>query len=224
MTNEKRFVLFVTLVFFWMLTTSYLFPARKRPQQQPAAEGKVDEKPAAPDLKLAKAASKNAEPAQGTPKSGDEKSKDAAQPQAKPGAPGEPAKPAVAMVNRSELVLGSLTDKSAGDFLMEVQLEQKGAGIESVYSSRYLAERDMNGGRGVARQRPLQLFGDSTWPPSLALTLSNNNAVALPIEAPRRTTLKPTPCSARRPPMPKTRSTPWSGRSCATTRAALFVR
>ena len=184
MTNEKRFVLFVTLVFFWMLTTSYLFPARKRPQQQPAAEGKVDEKPVVPDLKLAKTDGKNAEPAKAAQKSGVEKSKDATQPPATTNVPGEPAKPAVAMVNRSELVLGSLTDKSAGDYLIEVQLEQKGAGIESVYSSRYFAERDMNGGRGVARQRPLQLLGDMTWPPSLAVTLSNASAVALPIDAP----------------------------------------
>ena len=43
-----------------------------------------------------------------------------------------PAKPEVELVKPSELVLGSITDKSPAGYLLEVQLEQKGAGIESV--------------------------------------------------------------------------------------------
>ena len=69
-------------------------------------------------------------------------------------------KPEVELVKPSELVLGSLTDKTAGGYRLEVQLEQKGAGIESVYSSRYDAELEDNGLAGQAVKRPLQLIGD----------------------------------------------------------------
>ena len=71
-----------------------------------------------------------------------------------------PAKPEVELVKPSELVLGSLTDKSAGGYLLEVQLEQKGAGIDSAYSSRYDAELEDNGLGAQAAKRPLQLIGD----------------------------------------------------------------
>ena len=87
-----------------------------------------------------------------------------------------PAKPEIELVKPSELVLGSLTDKSAGGYRIEVQLEQKGAGIDSVYSSRYDAEPEDNGLGAMARKRPLRLIGHNPhWPPSLALTLSQGN-------------------------------------------------
>jgi YidC/Oxa1 family membrane protein insertase len=56
---------------------------------------------------------------------------------------------------------------------MELQLEQKGAGVESVLSSRFDAEFD----GGPNPHRPLQLLRrDPIWPPSLALTFSSPSA------------------------------------------------
>ena len=56
-------------------------------------------------------------------------------------------------------------------YRLEVQLEQKGAGVESLLSSRYDAEFE---GRDKPH-RPLQLIRrDPVWPPSLSLTLSTD--------------------------------------------------
>ena len=43
-----------------------------------------------------------------------------------------PKGPQVALVEPDELVLGSPTDKSPTGYRLEVQLEQKGAGVEAV--------------------------------------------------------------------------------------------
>jgi YidC/Oxa1 family membrane protein insertase len=168
MTNEKRFVLFVTLVFFWMIATSYLFPPRRVPPAPP----KADEKTKLADLDEKKLAKIDAGDA--AAKGDAEKAKPASAVAAK--AAVAPAKPDVEWVKPSELVLGSLTDKSAGDFLLEVRFDQKGAGIDSAFSSRYDAENEGGGLKGPADKRPLQLIGDKNWPPSLALTLSQRGA------------------------------------------------
>ena len=44
------------------------------------------------------------------------------------------------MEQEAALVLGSLIDQSPSGYRLEVQLTQKGAGIESVASSQYKAE------------------------------------------------------------------------------------
>jgi YidC/Oxa1 family membrane protein insertase len=181
MTNEKRFVLFVTLVFFWMLATSYLFPPKKLPPPPAgAAADKANAKGKLVELDLAKLEQDAATKAGGKP-AGD-KAKEAVKPDAKPTIGAAPAKPDVDLVKPWELILGSLTDKSAGDFLLEVQLEQKGAGIASAYSSRYDAEREDTARADKVRKRPLQLIGDGLWPPSLALTLTTGNAGAADLE------------------------------------------
>ena len=94
-----------------------------------------------------------------------EKSKDATKDEAKAAIAAAPAKPEIELVKPTELVLGSVTDKSAGGYRIEVQLEQKGAGIYSVYSSRYDAEPEDNALGGMARKRPLRLIG---YDPTLA--------------------------------------------------------
>ncbi len=105
-----------------------------------------------------------------------EKSKVATKNDAKATVAAAPSKPEIELVKAAELVLGSVTDKSAGGYRIEAQLEQKGAGIESVYSSRYDAEPEDNGLGGMARKRPLRLIDRNRhWPPSLALTLSQGN-------------------------------------------------
>jgi YidC/Oxa1 family membrane protein insertase len=175
MTNEKRFVLFVTLVFLWMIGTSYLFPPKKLPPAPGAAE-KAKEKGTLVELDLDKELKQLA--AKDAVKAGVEPRKDGPKADATPALTAAPASPDVELVKPSELVLGSLTDKSAGDYLLEVQLEQKGAGIESAHSSRYDAESEDNGLGAKARKRPLRLIGDHIWPPSLALTLSQGNAAA----------------------------------------------
>ena len=72
-------------------------------------------------------------------------------------------------VDYKELVLGSASDKTPGGYRMEVQFDQKGAGVESILSSRYDAEFE---GR-INPHLPLQIIRrDLLTPPSLALTLS----------------------------------------------------
>ena len=141
MSNEKRFVLFVILVFLWMMGTSYLFPPRKKPPA-PAAADQAKDKDKLVELDLDNP-EKALEDSQGNDraKQGAElqrkcQGRREAKADAKPAVAAAPASSQVELVKPSELVLGSLTDKSPGGYLLEVQLEQKGAGIDSVYSSR----------------------------------------------------------------------------------------
>jgi len=68
-------------------------------------------------------------------------------------------------VPETELVLGSVTDQLPAGYRLKAQLTQKGAGIESVYSSRYNAEFQI----GQKNKQPLTLVRkDRFWPlPSL---------------------------------------------------------
>jgi YidC/Oxa1 family membrane protein insertase len=168
MTNEKRFVLFVTIVFLWMMATNYFFPRRKPAPVPPAVE-KIKAKDKLPELDLAKADVRA--PAKEETKPAPEKSKDPIKNEARAAVAAAPPKPEIELVKPTELLLGSATDKSVGGYRIEAQLEQKGAGIYSVYSSRYDAEPEDNGLRGMARKRPLRLIDHNRhWPPSLALT------------------------------------------------------
>src|SRR5262249_52899534 len=82
-----------------------------------------------------------------------------------------PKPPTVELVDPAELVLGSAADKSPGGYRLEVRLDQNGAGVDSVVSSRYDAELE----GGVARKRPLELIRrDPKRPRSLTLNLSRS--------------------------------------------------
>jgi len=172
MSQQKRIALFFVVVFCWMITSSYLSkmmgwnpPPRKPPAH--AAAGKDKDKEPKPDLAEAKA---EAGP---TPKGdagpGIRKSQDLAAAEAKKGGPARPRQPEIELVRFQDLVLGSATDKSADGYRLEVWLDQKGAGVESVYSSRYNAEFEF----GKPGRRPLEFIRRTALaPPSMSLTLS----------------------------------------------------
>jgi YidC/Oxa1 family membrane protein insertase len=178
MTNEKRFVLFVAIVFLWMMGTNYFFPRRK-PAPLPAAADNLKAKDKLLELDLAKAEGRAAgkdDKRDGKKPEAEKQNKDATKKDAKTAVAAAPSKPEIELVKVSELVLGSVKDKTAAGFRIEAQLEQKGAGIYSVYSSRYDAEPEDNALAGMARKRPLRLIDRNRhWPPSLALTLSQGN-------------------------------------------------
>jgi YidC/Oxa1 family membrane protein insertase len=186
MSNEKRFISFVIVVFLWMIASSYLSrmmgwnPPPKKVPAVAADQGKINGE--APKPNLAKA---DASPvADGAPKAEADQTKKALKAEDKPTITAAPSKPEIELANPSELVLGSLTDKSPTGYLIEAQLEQKGAGIESVHSSRYDAELGNDFNRWNPRKRPLQLIGrNPAWPPSLALTLSPGNGAPAPAAA-----------------------------------------
>jgi YidC/Oxa1 family membrane protein insertase len=184
MSNEKRFISFVIVVFLWMIASSYLTrmmglnpPPPKKPPAIAADQDKVNGDPFKPNL--AKIATKPL--ADGGGKVEAEPTKENLKAEDKPAIKAAPTKPEIELVAPSELVLGSLTDKSPTGYLIEAQLEQKGAGIESVHSSRYDAELGNDFKRWNPIKRPLQLIGrDPKWPPSLALTLSPGNGAPIP--------------------------------------------
>jgi YidC/Oxa1 family membrane protein insertase len=185
MTNEKRFVLFVAIVFVWMLAVSsfsrmmgWTTPPKRIPPAEGVAE-KVQEQVKQGKLELAKA-----EALGDAAKPAVEKAKDERKNAGGAALSAAPPKQEIEIVKSSELVLGSLTDKTERGYRLEAQLEQKGAGIESVYSSRYDAELDEKIGRWSARKRPLELISrDTSWPPSVSLTLSRGNGAAPAAEA-----------------------------------------
>jgi YidC/Oxa1 family membrane protein insertase len=176
MSNEKRFALFVVLMFAWLLGFPYVLkffglapPAPKKPPA--AATAQQAGKPAGEAGAAAKA--KDALAGKGASEGAAEKVA------TKNGGAKEPAEkanePKGELVDPKELVLGSAVDKSPTGYRLEAQFEQKGAGVERVTSSRYDAEFE---GR-VNPHRPLQLIRrDPVWPPSLSLTLGNDAAPA----------------------------------------------
>src|SRR5262249_29581833 len=75
--------------------------------------------------------------------------------------------------NPSELILGSARNQGPNGYRLEVQLEQKGAGVGSLASSRYSAD---NEGHRIA-SRPLQLLKyDPPAPPTLATSPNEEHA------------------------------------------------
>ncbi len=171
MSTEKRFILFVAATFAWLM----LYPTimrfmgvdmtPKRPL--PAAKGALadlEKKNGLDPKKDDPTAKRPDSPANPAEKVAGEKAAKPVEGKAPP-----PRKPEVLEVKATDLVLGSVADKSEGGYRLEVWLAQKGAGIDSVFSSRYVADF---GDRKVARS-PLQLIRqDPVWPPSLAITLS----------------------------------------------------
>ncbi len=178
MSNERRLFLFVVLTFAWVLGFPVIAqklgwvrtpPAAKKPaaharndatekhdaEKHDAEKSKAAEKPeAVADAKAEPAKREAAEPAEAKP---------------------EAEKAEIELVPADELTMGTLADKSPGDYHFQIRLDQKGAGVASVLSSRYDADFE---GR-VNPHLPMRLIGRDpnlpagagAWPPSLALTL-----------------------------------------------------
>jgi YidC/Oxa1 family membrane protein insertase len=169
MSNEKRYVFFFILTFAWILGVTYFL-------------GEAEPKPAPKDLAKLKQADANGEKvAKKDDAAKDEKPKEkekgvAAAPAkaaADPKAPGEPPalkpKPDIAHVQPAELVLGSASKDPSNGYLLEVQLTQKGAGVESIASALYDAEFE---GQRPKPRKPLQLIQrDPKAPPSFGVNL-----------------------------------------------------
>jgi YidC/Oxa1 family membrane protein insertase len=175
MSNEKRLVLCVLLIFAWVTIAPRLFqsigllPAPRKaapPAQRPADPLKEGKQPGAANAELrppggqVEAAKNVASPEQAALRTEDKGAKrDVEKP--------ELATPA--LVDHRELVLGSYSDKSPGGYHAEVHLGQKGAGVESILSSRFDADFE---GR-VNPHLPLQIIRrDPTARLSLSLTMS----------------------------------------------------
>jgi YidC/Oxa1 family membrane protein insertase len=171
MTNEKRFVLFIAVMFGWLLAFPYVMrflglsaPPRKPPTIPPAAAKTGPEPPGKPAVEAEVARKEGSEPAAGD-------SKEPRKPAQEATAAKAPAQPNVEVVEESELVLGSLADVSDPGYRLLARLQQNGAGLESLLSSRFDAEFEV----GLPRRRPLQLVGRSRFagvPSSLSLTIS----------------------------------------------------
>jgi YidC/Oxa1 family membrane protein insertase len=177
MSNEKRLVLCVLIIFGWVMIAPRLFqslgmlppPAKKAPPPPLAAADplKNDKKPGDGNAELkspasrAEAAAKSvATAAQTTPKAEDKAAKPAGE---------KPRSTSPAPVDYQDLILGSAHDKSPDGYRIEVQLAQKGAGVESILSSRYDAEFE---GR-TNPHLPLQIIRrDPIVRPPLSLTMN----------------------------------------------------
>src|SRR4051794_5316582 len=116
MSNEKRFALFVVLMFAWLLGFPYIlkFLGLNPPPPQKKAPA------------IAAGAPKAEKEAPGV---GEAKAREAAAEKAAPGAPAEKAAaaeksraPQVALVDARDLVLGSTSDKSPTGYRLELQL------------------------------------------------------------------------------------------------------
>jgi YidC/Oxa1 family membrane protein insertase len=155
MSNEKRLVLFFVLAVVMMWGTQALMGRLgllpKRPEVAQVEAPKPE--PAKPEAEGEKPAAKPGEPPN-------------ANPEIKPAPEAK-----VALARPAELVLGSATDRTAGGYRLEVLLDQRGAGVAAIQSSRQEAEF----AEGKPRNRPLELIRpdlDSAAPPSFALDVS----------------------------------------------------
>jgi len=167
MSHEKRFAIFLVLMIVWLYTAPYVFDfmGLKPPANKPA---RLDAKQATDLTKAGDDKQKIAGAEKADPKSAKAEIKQ----------PAVPNGPEVELVPASRLVLGSATDKSPDGYRLEVQLEQNGAGVATVSSSRYDAEfKD-----GNFQKHPLELIErDPLWPASLSLTLNPNAGKPSPV-------------------------------------------
>jgi YidC/Oxa1 family membrane protein insertase len=178
MSQEKRIVLCFVLIICWMFVATYVRrqlgwdPPPKKPAPTVVAEkdknakadgGATDVGPAPKDRAARKDA---AGPGAQAEADGNRAGGDAV---AKGGGKPAPDRPETKLVDGAELLLGSIADKSPGAYRIAVQLQQKGAGVESVASSQYDAEFKY----GELRKRPFEFIQpDWSSPPSLSLTLT----------------------------------------------------
>jgi YidC/Oxa1 family membrane protein insertase len=153
MSTEKRLVLFLILSVFSLWGMQFLMgrlgllPPPRRPAvaQAPAAPGKGQDaaaKPAdadaaatKPDAVKPEALAGAARPADATPEP-------------------EGAAPEVALVPEAERTLGSIADRTPGGYRLELVIDQRGAGVERLRSSRIESEIK----EGVPKGRPLELI------------------------------------------------------------------
>jgi len=171
MSQQKQIVRFFVVVFCWMILSSYISKMMgwNPPPKKPAAQAAADkDKEPKPELAQAKAEAGPAPKRDSQP--GIRKGRDQAGAEAKKKDGPERPRPAeIELVKFQDLVLGSSADKSPDGYRLEVWLDQKGAGVESLYSSRFNAEFEF----GKARRRPFEFIHRSALaPPSMALTLS----------------------------------------------------
>ncbi|HMB04984.1 MAG TPA: membrane protein insertase YidC [Isosphaeraceae bacterium] len=165
MSSEKRLLLFLVLTFCSIFAMQYVMdlmgltpPPPKKPA--PVAQAKPE-----PGKSGAAAQDKEKEPAEVVAKDG---GKEEGKTEPAPPAVASAKKAAIPVIDPGELVLGSAADKSPKGYRLEIRLEQNGAGVSSVASSRFEAEFV----EGMRRHRPLQLIRhDPKAPPSLALSL-----------------------------------------------------
>jgi YidC/Oxa1 family membrane protein insertase len=175
MSSEKRLIVFTIVTFLSILTIQYVMEATGLVQQPPpkkpgAAVAKVEPKDKDKDKDQAKVKDLDLDPAKAEPK---DKAK-----VAKAAEPETPKGPIVPVAEPAELVLGSTAKK--GPYRLEVQLDQKGAGVASVGSAIYEAEFV----EGKPKHQPLQLLRrDPLAAPSLALTLVRPRTAELAADA-----------------------------------------
>jgi YidC/Oxa1 family membrane protein insertase len=170
MNQQKRIAVFFLVAFCWMIAASRIAEMmgwNPRPKKPPAQLAAGKDKAAQPKPDVAEAEAGSAPKNDVRP--GLEKKADQALVAAN-NAPHKPSgQPEIKLWKPTDLVLGSATDKSPDGFRLEVHLDQKGAGIESLNSSRFHAEFEL----GKERGRPLEFIRRSALsPPSLSLTLS----------------------------------------------------
>ncbi len=180
MNNEKRLILFFALVSIWFMVAPAVFRffgielAPKRPVKPPANAAAEADKKADPNKKAEP--DQKGEPGKVETAQGAQATKSAEVAQARPTDSSKPApelkarpEPRVEVVKPTELELGGLLDHEPVGYRLQVGLEQKGAGIRSILSSRY----DEDFGERKRIKLPLELVRrDAVWPPSLALTLN----------------------------------------------------
>jgi YidC/Oxa1 family membrane protein insertase len=178
MSNEKRLFLFLLLTFGWVAATSYLMEKPEPKKLAPAAKAKGDApaEPLVKEVAKEKEAGKPAEPVA-------EKEEGKA----------PPLRKQVAEVKPSELVIGSALDHAPNGYRLELRLQQIGAGVVEVLSSRYEAEFDDQppapGQKPKPRHLPLKLLDEKYNRrafPSLAITLpvfGNRAGAAAPASA-----------------------------------------
>jgi YidC/Oxa1 family membrane protein insertase len=169
MNQRKPIAQFFLLAFCWIMLVQYISqklgwnPPPKKPNA-PQVAGDAKEAEAKPEAGGAKAgAAAKPEAELGPQNKADEVAAEANKNRQEP-----PKDSKITLYKPGELVLGSATDKSPGGYRLEALLDQRGAGIDALYSSRYDAEFE----QGKARRRPLEFIHPSPLsPPSLALNL-----------------------------------------------------
>jgi YidC/Oxa1 family membrane protein insertase len=181
MSTEKRLVLFLILSVFSLWGMQFLLgqlgmlPPPRRPAAvagAPAADRAKGEAPApAPAPGKADVAAKADAPAAPAPAAASEPA---------PAATG----PEVALVPAAARTLGSVADRSPGGYRLELVVDQRGAGVESLRSSRLETEIK----EGVPKGRPLELIQadpEHAHPDSFTLTVRPaKDAEGTPVAAP----------------------------------------
>ncbi|HWE38252.1 MAG TPA: membrane protein insertase YidC [Isosphaeraceae bacterium] len=172
MSTEKRFILFIVLTFFIFYGAPILLDKLGlAPAPAPVVEEPAEKDGKAKDAKApVKGPEKVADAGKDQAKAGDANAKGKAKAEEAPKPKATALKPpAVPIVPEDELVLGS-TAKDSG-YKLRVDLSQRGAGVRSIASALFEAERV----EGLPRHRPLQILQedlDRRTLPSFAMALA----------------------------------------------------